>query len=234
MNSKSAFFVTGTDTEIGKTWSTVALLHALRRLGRVALAMKPVSAGCCWQDGQWQNDDAVLLRRHSSLHLFYDLVNPYAFEQPVSPHLAANGVDVDLKVIRAAYSHLCERADVVLVEGAGGWLSPLSDDLDNQGLATALALPVILVVGMRLGCINHARLTYQSIRDSGLRCVGWIANRVDPDMEAVEGNLSYLRQAIDVPFIGMLPFVGDGDFEQLADAVMPNISQLFDLNQKTV
>ncbi|MBS3963361.1 MAG: dethiobiotin synthase [Methylomonas sp.] len=226
MNTKPAFFITGTDTEIGKTWSTAALLRAFQQQGKSALAMKPVSAGCQWLDGRWQNDDALLLQRHSSLQLPYDWVNPYAFERAISPHLAANGVDIDLSVIRAAFASLEQQADVVLVEGAGGWLSPLSDHLNNQGLATALDLPVILVVGMRLGCLNHACLSYQAIRASGRVCAGWIANSIDPAMQALEGNLDYLQNRIDAPFLGLLPFVAHADFERLAAVVQPQLSRL--------
>lgn len=218
MKTADGLFVTGTDTGIGKTWATLALMHACRLAGRRVVGMKPVAAGCEWQDG-WRNADALLLQQHSLPVPEYALVNPYAFEAPVSPHLAAAGRRVDITEIAAARAALLRQAELVLVEGAGGWLSPLDAGIDNAGLALALRLPVVLVVGLRLGCINHARLTYRAIVDSGAVCAGWIANIVDPGMQGLDASLDFLRGRLDAPLLGVLPHEPAADFRRLALAL---------------
>ncbi len=161
---RTGFFITGTDTDVGKTWVTVALMRRFRRQGFAVAGMKPVAAGCDWREGRLKNQDALLIQENSKPALAYEQVNPYAFERPVSPHLACGGVDVRLDLILDVFKGMQKNADRVLVEGAGGWLSPLGMAFDNADLAVALQIPVILVVGIRLGCINHARLTFQAIR----------------------------------------------------------------------
>lgn len=213
----AGFFITGTDTDVGKTWCGVALMRMLRARGHIVAGMKPVAAGCEWLDGRWQNRDAALLLQNASWVPAYELVNPYAFINPVSPHLACGDVVVDIRVIRSAFDALSSRADYVVVEGAGGWFSPLSRQYDNAALAAALELPVIMVVGMRLGCINHARLTFDAIKRSGLILAGWIAVRIDPEMAQFEGNMEYLRQAIDAPLLGVMPHQACPDFERLSE-----------------
>lgn len=201
------FFITGTDTEIGKTHSAVQLIRHHQAQGRRVLAMKPVASGCdILPDGRWHNDDVARLVAATG-QTDLDLMNPYRFLPPVSPHIAARdaGIAISLDTICAHYQRLAADADIVLVEGAGGWLAPLSDTLDMQALAQRLALPVILVVGMRLGCINHALLTAQAIRASGCTLAGWIANRVVPNQLAYADNLATLQQHLGTPLL-TLPF----------------------------
>lgn len=211
------FFVTGTDTDVGKTWATVTLMRRLRRQGFSVAGMKPVAAGCEWLGGGLKNQDALLIQENAVPDLKYEQINPYAFELPVSPHLACGDAEVSLEVILAAFADLKNHADVVLVEGAGGWLSPLSPDFDNADLAVALQLPVILVVGMRLGCINQARLAFQAISQSGVDCVGWIAVEIVPQRPDLEANLAFLKKRIDAPFLGVLPYLPEADFDLLAE-----------------
>ncbi|QPK65336.1 dethiobiotin synthase [Methylomonas sp. LL1] len=213
------FFITGTDTDVGKTWASLALMRALQKQGRTVTGMKPVAAGCEWQQDGWKNQDALLLQRHASLAMDYRTVNPYAFELPVSPHIACGDVEVEIEVILQAYRSLHAVSDSVLVEGAGGWLSPLSRQLDNAGLAMALRLPVVLVVGMRLGCINHARLTYQAIVASGLVCAGWVAVGIDRYLLELQANVVFLQGHIRAPLLGILPYLEQPDFDFLATRV---------------
>jgi dethiobiotin synthetase len=210
------FFITGTDTDVGKTWVSVALLRYFRHQGYSVAGMKPVAAGCQWRDGRLFNQDALLLQANASPLPVYQQVNPYAFEAAVSPHLAAAGVEVRLETILAAYSELAANADVVLVEGAGGWLSPLAEGLDNAGLAEALQLPVILVVGLRLGCINQARLSFGAIQQSSLRCAGWVAVTLDTGMQQIQGHIDYISQSLDAPLLAVLPYTEVADFDLLA------------------
>lgn len=217
--ANSGYFVTGTDTDVGKTWASVALMLALQARGRIVAGMKPVAAGCQWQQGGWKNQDALLLQRYASLAVDYHHVNPYAFERPVSPHIACGDVQVSLDIILAEFNHLKVSSDCVVVEGAGGWLSPLGPDIDNENLAVALGLPVIVVVGMRLGCINHARLTIQAIRRADLPMAGWLAVQLESDMQAFQSNLAYLQNRLGVPCLGVLPHVTSPDFLALSSFV---------------
>ena len=181
--------------------------------------MKPVAAGCEWLQGGWKNQDALLIQRYSSKACDYASINPYAFERPVSPHIACGDVDVDLNVILNAFHRLQGKNDYVVVEGAGGWLSPLSRNLNNAQLAEALDLPVILVVGIRLGCINHARLTYQAIAQAGQTVFGWLAVCLERDMPECDANLTYLNNCIPAPFLGMLPYISAPDFDFLSGCI---------------
>ncbi|SCK13873.1 dethiobiotin synthase [Vogesella sp. LIG4] len=203
------YFITGTDTEIGKTHSAVKLVQHLQAQGKRVLAMKPVASGCdILPDGSWHNDDVARLVAATG-QTDLDLMNPYRFVPPVSPHIAARqaGVEIDLALIADHYQRLAAQADVVLVEGAGGWLAPLSDRYRMQELAQRLQLPVILVVGMRLGCINHALLTAQAIQAAGCQLAGWVANRVVPSQLAYADNLATLQQYLGEPLLE-LPFEG--------------------------
>ncbi|MBB5192780.1 dethiobiotin synthetase [Silvimonas terrae] len=207
----AGFFVTGTDTEVGKTVATCQLLRAFAAHGLKTVGMKPVASGCEWRAGQngqqevW-NADVAGHAAASSLKADPALVNPYHFMPPIAPHLAARevGVTVSLTHIAACHAQLQQQADVVLVEGAGGWLAPLNDQAFMADLAVTLGLPVILVVGMRLGCINHALLTAQAIRARGLILAGWVANRVDPAMARYEDNLATLQSTLNAPLIGQI------------------------------
>lgn len=203
-----AYFITGTDTGAGKTWATVALLRHFQAQGKVAVGMKPVASGCKRAGGSLENEDALLLQRYSSLAVPYELINPYAFEAPIAPHLAAAnaGIGIDFERIGAAFRQLQAQADVVLVEGVGGWAVPLNAAQDVASLAKYLDLPVIMVVAMRLGCINHARLTYQAILASGADCAGWLAVCLDTQMPAQQQTLSALEELLDAPLLGVLPY----------------------------
>jgi len=200
-------FITGTDTGSGKTEVAVALLQGLVRAGRRAVGFKPVASGASLVDGKLQNDDALALMRAGVPGVAYADINPYCFAPAIAPHLAARdaGIAIDFPRLAATYRCLAADADFVVVEGAGGWLVPLAEANDMRALALALELPVLLVVGLRLGCINHARLSEQSILDSGAPLLGWIGSTVDPAMERLNDNVQTLRQALRCPCLGILP-----------------------------
>ena len=202
-----SFFVTGTDTGAGKTFASSTLLHALRGRGLRAVGMKPVASGCERTADGWRNEDALALLAASDPRPAYADLNPYALPEPLAPEIAAReaGVTLAMAPIVAAYQRLRAQADVVVVEGVGGWAAPLSASLDQVDLVRALRLPVVLVVGMRLGCLNHARLTTRAIRADGADLIGWIANEVDPDMARRDENFELLKARIDAPCWGRLP-----------------------------
>ncbi|WP_340676682.1 dethiobiotin synthase [Paraglaciecola sp.] len=213
-----AFFVTGTDTEVGKTFFSVGLLHALNAKELNTAAYKPVAAGCTESTHGWQNEDALALQQTCSLDLTYAEVNPIALAEPMAPHIAAQkaadagqAVDMSIARIQRGFSQILQKqADVVVVEGAGGWRLPLG--LNEQGQQSYLSdfvgqqnLAVILVVGMRLGCLNHAILTADSIRQHGLKLAGWVANTLDPAMPCLSENIESLKGLLNAPLIGILP-----------------------------
>ena len=212
---EKGYFITGTDTNAGKTWATIALMRYFKQQGKSVVGMKPVASGCFMQDGQLKNEDALLIQENASLKIDYDLINPYAYELPVSPHIAGINNPVKLAKIVERFNALKELAEIVLVEGAGGWYAPLNDYEDISDLAKALALPVILVVAIRLGCINHAKLTWQAIQHSGIPCAGWIAVCVDPDMLKPDENIHTIKTALNVPLLGVLPYLASTDFDLL-------------------
>ena len=203
------YFITGTDTGIGKTWSTVALMQYFKNQGKTVIGMKPVASGCEKIDGQLKNEDALLLQQHASIVLPYQDVNPYAFALPVSPHIAADkqGVEIELEKIKAQYQQLEKRADVVLVEGVGGWMVPLNERQTVADLALHMDLPVIVVVGVRLGCINQAKLTFAAIQQAGVKSQGWIASCVDKDMLMIDENIQTLCLSTELPLLAVLPYV---------------------------
>lgn len=205
MLRQQACFVTGTDTEVGKTFATCALLHVARQQNLKALGMKPVAAGV---DADGRNEDVEKLIAASSVAAPRELVNPYCFESPVAPHIAAaiEGRPIDPARIAAVARDLAADADLLLVEGVGGFRVPLGDDVDTADLAVRLDLPVILVVGLRLGCLNHALLTAEAIRSRGLKLAGWIANSVDPEMAWPDENISALKERLPAPLLGILPW----------------------------
>ncbi len=219
----SAFYVTGTDTGIGKTIASTALLHALRGRGQRAVGMKPVASGCTREADGWRNEDALALQEASTPRPRYDDLNPYALPLPLAPELAAAdaGVQLELAPIAAAFDRLRAQADVVVVEGVGGWAAPLSATLDQADLARALRLPVVLVVGLRLGCLNHARLSAAAIAADGLQCIGWIGNEIDPAMERIDDNMAMLRARLPMPCWGRLPYRPQPQAEQLAAQLQP-------------
>ncbi|SFH64543.1 dethiobiotin synthase [Modicisalibacter xianhensis] len=213
----SRYFVTGTDTDAGKTFVSAALLASARRQGRTTLGLKPVAAGCERVGGMLRNIDALLLQAQSFPPVDYATVNPVALEPAIAPHLAAQraGVQVCLDDLERMLQRILDARpeDTILIEGAGGWRVPLNAEEDLSGLAVRLELPVILVVGMRLGCISHARLTLEAIRAEGLRVTGWVANQIDPNMREYEANLETLHRCLDAPFLGAIPWLGDTSAE---------------------
>lgn len=211
-------FVTGTDTGIGKTVVTAALLRGLAARGLKAAGMKPLAAGATRDGHQLLNEDVELLRRHASVDLPRDLVCPCIYEAPTAPHIAARleAKEIDLAAIKAAYAEIRRRADCVLVEGIGGWSLPLTPGTMLADLVRRLDLRVILVVGLRLGALNHALLSARAIEDDGLRLVGWIGNVVDPDYAYGDATFETLREMIAAPCLGRLPWQPAPDAAALA------------------
>lgn len=197
-------FVTGTDTEIGKTVISGGLIHALAADGRRVAGMKPVASGGRETRAGLRNEDAEWLIGAANVAAAYERVNPYCFTPPIAPHLAAREADRDIRfapIVEAAHA-LSAQADALVVEGVGGWRVPLGSDGDLPALVHALALPVVLVVGMRLGCINHARLSAESIRAAGCTLAGWVANAADAGMAREDDNLATLNEVLDAPCLG--------------------------------
>jgi dethiobiotin synthetase len=211
-------YVSGTDTGIGKTMASGALLHALRGHGLRAVGMKPVASGCERMDGEWKNADALALQAAGEPGIAYADINPFALQHPLAPELAARdaGVEVTLPPILDARARLAAGCDALVVEGVGGWAAPLSAALMQADLVRALELPVLLVVGLRLGCLNHALLSARAIVADGAHLAGWIASHVDPAMERVDDNLAMLRERMPAPCWGMLPHAPDADPATLA------------------
>jgi dethiobiotin synthetase len=199
-------FVTGTDTGVGKTRASVALLRSIQAQGLRATGMKPVASGSAVDEGEWRNEDALALMAASSGTPSYYDTNPYPLPRATAPEIAAaeSGIRVELATLCTAYAHLAADADVVVVEGVGGWLSPLARGLEQAALVHALDLPVVMVVGLRLGCINHARLTARAIVADGARLAGWIANHVDADFADAPANLDILLHHLDAPCLGSI------------------------------
>ncbi|MFL9814280.1 dethiobiotin synthase [Stutzerimonas sp. VN223-3] len=204
----AAFFVTGTDTEGGKTTIAAGLLHAARLAGLSTAAAKPVASGCEVTAEGLRNGDALALLGECTLPMRYEEVNPFAFEPAIAPHLAAREAGIDLSVVHLAEpvrQMLALQADFSLVEGAGGWRVPLAGRENLSDLAVQLGLPVILVVGVRLGCINHAVLSAEAIERDGLRLAGWVANIVEPETSRLEENLATLAERLAAPCLGRVP-----------------------------
>ena len=219
---KKRFFVTGTDTDAGKTFVTVLMLEALKQKGLSTLALKPLAAGCEQVDGELRNDDALKLQAAMTVALPYQQINPIALKSAIAPHLAAEeegrtlSVDRLARLIRGA---LMTPADVTLVEGAGGWLVPLNHRETLGNLVKELELPVILVVGVRLGCLNHALLTAQAVAAAGLPLAGWVANGIDPEAAKVQENINTLKSMLPAPCLGVIPHGPQADKEALAQLI---------------
>ena len=215
---RSGIFIAGTDTGIGKSVVSATLLAALNAGGHRAVGMKPVASGCTMTPNGLRNEDAELLIAHGVGAPNYTRVNPYALPEAIAPHLAARhaGVEIRLDPITDAFAALSTNYDFVVVEGVGGWMVPLSDSLMQADLVRALKLPAILVVGLRLGCLNHAQLSARAIAADGCALVGWIGNRVDPAMACAEENLATLRARLPAPCLGILPFATPSDPHALA------------------
>ena len=218
-------FIAGTDTGVGKTVVTAAILHALQKQGKTTIGMKPIASGCQVTPGGLRNEDAECLIQHSSIEMPYSVVNPFAFEPAIAPHLAAqiSQTDIDLQVIDEHYQTISAACDHAIVEGVGGWLVPINSRYNMADLVRLLDLRVVLVVGMRLGCINHALLSYQAIVDCGLYCEGWVANIIDSDMDYVGENIIAIRSRINAPLIGMLAYS--------KNLSIPKISESLDIHR---
>ena len=215
---KFSCFVTGTDTEIGKTLIASTLVHALARAGLRATGMKPVAAGAQWQDGAWHNEDVDSLVSASNAGLPLSLVSPYLFQDAIAPHIAAQreGVAMRIEHIQECYAAMAAQAEAIVVEGVGGFCVPLTPTLDTSDLASRLALPVILVVGLRLGCISHAMLTARAIEARGLTLAGWVVNTVDADMPFQAENIDTLRQRLNAPLLGVVPRLAQPGVQEAA------------------
>ena len=204
------YFITGTDTDAGKTFVSALLLHHARQLGLSCFGLKPVAAGCQRNDEhQWVNDDALALQEASAPQQSYSLHNPVALAPAIAPHIAAAEINAPLSsqgLLDLCQPGLSQNVDIQLVEGAGGWLVPLNEQETLADFAKALDAEIILVVGMKLGCINHALLTLSMIRFSGLKLAGWVANHIDPDMCRADDNFTYLNNHIDAPCLGRIPY----------------------------
>jgi dethiobiotin synthetase len=205
-----SYFVTGTDTGVGKTLISCALLQGFAAQGKRAYGFKPVAAGC---DEHGHNEDALALRAISTSQLTYEQVNPYCFAHAIAPHLAASaaGVKIEMPRIRTAFEALAGQADEVVVEGAGGYLVPLNDQYSFADIPRKLDIPLIVVVGMRLGCLNHALLTMAAIESHQLECAGWVANVLDEGMPALQENIETLRGLIAAPLLGIVPHLSSPD-----------------------
>lgn len=211
MKAKS-LFVTGTDTGVGKTLASAALTRALVARGLRVAVMKPIASGSDPTPQGPRNSDALTLMAAANVSASYEVVNPYCFLPPISPHIAAREahVTIDLALLRSRFQSLAAASDCVIVEGAGGWLTPISDTATMADLAAALALPVLLVVGLRLGCLNHALLTRQSLATRGVAFAGWIANSIDPKIDRPAGNLATLTARLGEPPLACIPFLDRG------------------------
>lgn len=200
----NGYFITSTDTNAGKTTVSICLMKHFKSLGNTVACMKPVSAGCVATPAGLRNDDALQLMRESSVDIAYERINPFAFEPPIAPHIAAqqSHTIIDLETIKDSYSQIANSADIVIVEGAGGWMVPINESQTMEDVAAGLSLPVILVVGMRLGCLNHALLTASRILDKNLSLVGWVANHVDENMLQQAENIETLKKRIQAPYLG--------------------------------
>jgi dethiobiotin synthetase len=212
-------FITGTDTDVGKTTIALGLIAALKDKGLRVGVMKPVSAGCEQTSEGLRNEDAVLLMQQASVDFPYEVVNPYAFEPPVAPHIAAVevAVNIDIEVIRNSYLKIAEKVDIVIVEGAGGWLVPINEKETMADMVKALSLDVITIVGIRLGCLNHALLTSQSIAASGLNHKGWIANHLSVATERAAENVIALRERIPASLLDEIPYMEDKSLVMISE-----------------
>jgi dethiobiotin synthetase len=224
----SGFFLTGTDTGCGKTEISLGLMAALQARGITTLGMKPVASGCERGPDGLRNGDASRLLAQGSSMAPYGLVNPYAFEPPIAPHIAAGeaGVDIQLTTIKRAYQTLAHEANLVVVEGVGGWRVPLGSSLFVSDIPKALGLPVLVVVGLKLGCINHTLLTVESIRATGAVLAGWVANEIDPGMLARDANLATLAALIEAPCLGVVPWVEGQGPDDVAGYLNPELIDL--------
>lgn len=211
LKHRADYFVTGTDTEIGKTLTSAALLYALSQRGLRVVGMKPVAAGASLIDGVWHNEDVDMLQAASSIKVSTDVVSPYLMQAAAAPHIVAmqENVSISDTHIQTCYTQLQQQSDAVIVEGVGGFCVPLTATFDTAQMAQQFALPVIMVVGMRLGCINHALLTAEAINARGLKLVAWVANTTQAKMSYFEENVQALKDRLPVPLLGIIPSLAD-------------------------
>ncbi len=214
------YFITGTDTAVGKTYVTQNLLNAAKQQGFSALGLKPIAAGCEQTKAGWQNDDALALQSASTCKLSYVEINPFAFKDPISPHLAAknSGEVVSATMLQEKINPLLKKdVNLLLIEGAGGWRVPINDTELFSDWVNLLQIPVIVVVGMRLGCLNHALLTFEAIRQDGLSIAGWVANSIDPEMKQLSENINYLQSKLPEPLLATFSYQLDNNPNNLVD-----------------
>lgn len=200
----NSYFIVGTDTGVGKTFIASRIIQQFAAQGHQVVGMKPITSGCEKNaQGEWGNEDVTALTNVSNVQAPLDLINPYRFIPAIAPHIAANQAEVSIEVakISQCFDALQQQADIVIVEGAGGFLVPINPQETLADLAVALKLPIILVVGMRLGCINHALLTVEAIKQKGLNLAGWVANQIDPQMPVFQENLESLKTRVDAPLL---------------------------------
>lgn len=217
--SERCFFVTGTDTGVGKTLIASGLLTLAAQKGLQAVGFKPVAAGAHYLDGRLVNDDALALSAASTLNLDYEIVNPVALEAPVAPHVAAqeSGIELTIEGLARDFDRIRDlKPDVLIVEGAGGWLVPINASQTLADFCVVTRVPVILVVGLQLGCLNHALLTADAIARAGATLAGWVANRIDPEMAAYEENLRYLTDRLPADCLGVLPYFESAPTAEIA------------------
>ena len=215
---KRGVFITGTDTGVGKTWVSLGVITALQRRGYRTGAMKPVASGARHTPQGLRNEDAQRLQAAADVAIDYEHLNPVALVPPIAPHIAAvlAGTPIDIAALTVAFRAISTRCDRVVVEGIGGWRVPLTDTHTTADLAKALGLPVILVVGLRLGCLNHALLTRDAIHQDGLDLLGWVANKMDPDMSHIQENIHALVERMDAPLLGVVPHMQHCDHNAIA------------------
>lgn len=221
--AKKTYFVTGTDTGVGKTMVAAAILEAARQMGKRTLGMKPIASGCEVTPDGLRNEDALMLQQAMTESLSYDQINPIALEPAIAPHVAAQQAGRSITVQRlVGFSRglQMQPADLMLIEGAGGWRVPLNDREVFSAVPRELDIPVVLVVSLKLGCINHAMLTAEAIRADGLKVAGWVANRPDPEQMSCEREtLTYLLEHLGAPCLGVLPWEPSGDPKVLANGL---------------
>ncbi|HEV7610653.1 MAG TPA: dethiobiotin synthase [Steroidobacteraceae bacterium] len=215
---RRGIFITGTDTGVGKTLVSTALMRALKDRGLRVAGMKPVASGSESTPAGLRNEDALALMQEQSTPLPYELVNPFAFGPAIAPHIAAAqaGITIHLSTIVTAFETIQDRADIVIVEGAGGWYAPISQDDSIEDLSLALQLPVLLVVALRLGCLNHAMLTARAIERSSLSICGWVANRIDPEFPHWQENVATLTRHLRAPLVGIIEHQPQPNIERAA------------------
>ncbi|MFC1748204.1 dethiobiotin synthase [Pseudomonadota bacterium] len=209
MAYNNGYFITGTDTDVGKTCISLGFVELLIQSKKAVGVMKPISAGCEKTKAGLRNSDALMLQQKSNIETDYNTINPYAFEPAIAPHLAAREAEthIEIETILKHYRTIQSQSSCVIVEGAGGWMVPLNDFQTMADLAKLMELPIILVVGMRLGCLSHALLTIDAIRHHKLPLAGWVANHIDPEMSRPKENLQTLLEMIDAPLLGRVPYL---------------------------